>query len=294
MPQLLIAGYGYLGQAVAELFSAADWQIEGWTMSPESAAKLSGRLVPVHSVDISKREAVAARAKNFDVVIHSASTRGGDAAAYRRVYLDGARNLLDQFGSARTLFISSTSVYAQTNGEWVTEESAADPSAETGKILREAEELIRAGSGTVLRLGGIYGPGRSALLKKFLSGQAILDPENDRFVNEIHRDDAVRAIQLLGTGKENAGQVFNVVDDEPVLQSECYRWLAAKLNRPLPPVGTPVLSGVEGSTSKRKRGQTNKRVRNAKLRAVGWVPRFRTFAEGMEKSVLPSFNLEAT
>jgi hypothetical protein len=75
-----------------------------------------------------------------------------------------------------------------------------------------------------------------------------------------------------------------MIDNEPILQSECYRWLAAKLNRPLPPVG--------GSTSKRKRGDGNKRVSNAKLRALGWTPRYPNFVSGMEKSVLPSFARE--
>ena len=127
------------------------------------------------------------------------------------------------------------------------------------------------------------------MLKRFLKSEAILDPDNDRFVNAIHRDDAAIAIQLLSARSESAGQVYNVIDNEPILQSECYRWLAAKLNRSLPPVGRPVLSGVEG---KRKRGDSNKRVTNAKLRALGWTPRYPNFASGMENSVLPSFARE--
>src|SRR5256885_1968456 len=76
------------------------------------------------------------------------------------------------------------------------------------------------------------------------------------------------------------GQIYNVVDDEPILRSECYRWLAERLNRALPPVGS--------STSKGKRGRSNKRVSNAKLRALGWTASYPSFAEGMEKSVLSS------
>jgi hypothetical protein len=71
------------------------------------------------------------------------------------------------------------------------------------------------------------------------------------------------------------------VDDQPILQSECYRWLAQRLNRPLPPIGR--------SMQERKRGDSNKRVSNAKLRALGWTVRYPTFAEGMENSVLSSF-----
>jgi len=76
-------------------------------------------------------------------------------------------------------------------------------------------------------------------------------------------------------------QIYNVVDDQPILQSECYRWLAQRLNRPLPPIGR--------STQERKRGDSNKRVSNAKLRRLGWTPQYPTFAEAMEKSILPSF-----
>lgn len=284
MPRVLIAGCGYLGQAVADLFVAAGLEVEGWTMSAESAQQLSTKRYPVHAVDISQEERVRAQKGEFDAVIHCASTRGGGADFYRRVYFEGVQNLLKRFGGSRILFTSSTSVYAQKDGEWVTEESAAEPKHETGKILRQAEELVLAGRGIVIRLGGIYGPGRSALLRKFLNGDAVLDPEMDRFVNQIHRDDAAETIQLLLGRIESVGEIFNLVDDQPILQSECYHWLAAKLNRPLPRAGR--------STSKRKRGESNKRVSNAKLRAIGWAPRYPGFADGMEKSVLPSLDIE--
>ena len=284
MPRVLIAGCGYLGQAVADLFVAAGWEVEGWTKSVESVAKLSVKPYSVLPVDISQQEQVRAQKSDFDAVIHCASTRGGDADLYRHVYLDGARTLLERFVGSRMLFTSSTSVYAQSNGEWITEESAAEPKHETGKILRKAEDLVLAKRGIVIRLGGVYGPGRSALLKKFLSGDAILDPESDRFANQIHRDDAAEAIRLLLTRGVSVREIYNVVDDQPILQSECYRWLATKLNRPLPPIGR--------STSKRKRGESNKRVSSAKLRAIDWVPRYPNFAVGMERSVLSNLDIE--
>jgi nucleoside-diphosphate-sugar epimerase len=175
----------------------------------------------------------------------------------------------------------------------VTEESPAEPKHETGKILREAEQLVLARGGNVARLGGIYGPGRSFLLKKFLSGEAtpkdvaspdsfgVVDPKHDRFVNQIHRDDAATALFFLVDRQSPGGGIYNVVDDQPILQSECYHWLAKRLNRPVPPHGR--------SISKRKRGESNKRVSNAKLRALGWVPRYSTFEEAIGKSILPTF-----
>jgi nucleoside-diphosphate-sugar epimerase len=280
MPRALIAGCGYLGRALASLLTAEGWEVEGWMRSVESAHQLSQSGYCAHNVDISNSENVLAHKSDFDFVVHCASTRGGGVDQYRRVYRDGARNLVEYFDKARVLFVSSTSVYAQTNGQSVTEESPAQPKPETGKILREAENLVISKNGTVIRLGGIYGPGRSALLKKFLDGRALIDPENDRFVNAIHRDDGAMAISILLKSPLAVGQIYNVVDDMPTLVSECYRWLAAALHRPLPPSGK--------STSRRKRGESNKRVSNAKLRSIGWIPQFPDFATGMEKSVLPA------
>ena len=203
--------------------------------------------------------------------------------SYRQVYLSGVRNLLDRFLGATLLFTSSTSVYAQTDGEWVTEESPAQPQHESGRVLAEAEQLVLGQGGVVARLAGIHGPARSAILKRFLGGDAVIDPDNDRFANQIHRDDAADAFAIL-VGREFApAQIFNVVDDHPLSRSECFRWLAEKLGRPLPPIGV--------SRDQGKRGRGNKRVSNAKLRKIGWVPQFPSFAQAMEKSILPSFGL---
>jgi nucleoside-diphosphate-sugar epimerase len=283
VPRILIAGCGYVGQAAADLYHAAGWAVEGWTRSAESVATLSAKPYPICEVDISRRAKVAERRKTFDAVIHCASSSGGDAEMYRQVYLDGARNLLETFPGSKLLFTSSTSVYAQRDGSWVTEESETKPTRETSQILLETERSVLANGGIVARLAGIYGPGRSALLTKFVEGTAIIDAENDRFVNQVHRDDIAAALFLLLSRKAEGAQIYNVVDDQPILQSDCYRWLAQRLNRPLPSIGR--------STQERKRGDSNKRVSNANLRALGWTPRYPKFADGMEESVLPSFAL---
>jgi nucleoside-diphosphate-sugar epimerase len=118
-------------------------------------------------------------------------------------------------------------------------------------------------------------------LTKLLKGTAMIDPEFERFVNQVHRDDIACALYLLIDSRSTGGEIYNVVDDQPTLQSECYRWLAQRLSRPVPSIGA--------SPHSRKRGDSNKRVSNAKLREIGWSPRFPTFADAMEKSILPSF-----
>jgi len=282
MPRILIAGCGYVGEATADLFHAAGWKIEGWVHSEESAARLSTKPYRIRVVDISQNAQVAKQPQAFDAVVHCASSGGGDADLYRRIYFDGARNLLNSFPAATILFTSSTSVYAQQDGSKVTEESETRPLRETSRVLLETENLILDTGGIVARLAGIYGPGRSALLSRFLNGTAIIDPDHDRFVNQVHREDIAAALFLLLNRKpQPRAQIFNLVDDGPTLQSDCYRWLAQRLNRPLPPIGQSQRRG--------KRGDTNKRVSNSKMRQLGWAPRYPTFAEAMEKSILPSF-----
>jgi nucleoside-diphosphate-sugar epimerase len=282
MPRILIAGCGYVGEATADLFHSAGWKVESWVHSNESAARLSVKPYSIQVIDVSRRGEVSKYAGSFDAVIHCASSRGGDAEAYRQIYLNGARHLLESFPKAKILFTSSTTVYAQRDGSWVTEESETKPLRESGRILLEVENLILEKGGTVARLAGIYGPGRSALLTKFLNGTATVDPNNARFVNQVHRDDIASALfLLLNREPQQASQIYNIVDDQPILQSKCYRWLAQRLNRPLPP--------IRKSDQPRKRGDTNKRVSNAKLRRFGWTADYPTFGEAMEKSILPSF-----
>jgi nucleoside-diphosphate-sugar epimerase len=280
MRRILIAGCGYVGQATADLLHAAGWDVEGWTASEKSAAAQSAKPYPICQVDISNRDQVAERPGTFDVVVHCASSRGGGVESYRLIYLNGVRNLLDRF--EKMLFTSSTSVYAQRDGSWVTEESETKPDRETSRILLETEKLVLKRGGTVARLAGIYGPGRSALLSKFLAGIATIDPENDRFVNQAHRDDIASALFLLTNGEWQEHQIYNVVDEEPILQSDCFRWLAQRLNRPIPP--------WRKWATKRKRGDTNKRVSNAKLRNLGWTLQYPTFVDAMEKSILSSLS----
>jgi len=282
MPRILIAGCGYVGEATADLFHSNRWDVEGWVHSQESAERLSAKPYSIGVIDISQPCDVAKRPGAFDAVIHCASSGGGGAEAYREIYLNGARHLLETFPKAKTLFTSSTSVYAQRDGSTVTEDSQTEPLGETSRVLLEVEKLIVEKDGIIARLAGIYGPGRSALLKKFLNGTATIDPDNDRFVNQVHRDDIASALfLLLNREAQTSAQIYNVVDDQPLLQSECYRWLAHRLNRAIPP--------TKKSEPPRKRGDTNKRVSNTKLHQLGWTPVYPTFGDGMEKSVLPSF-----
>jgi nucleoside-diphosphate-sugar epimerase len=275
MARIIIAGCGFVGHATARLFHEKGWDVLGLTHSASSASSLAAEPFPVMQCDISDPAAVQAVAagpgREPDALIHCASSGRGGADAYRSVYLKGSRNLLDVLAPKAFLFTGSTSVYAQTDGAWVTEDSPAKPVSETGWILRETEALLLARGGIVARLAGIYGPGRSVLLRKFFSGEAVIEGDGMRCVNQVHRDDISSALHVLITG--GAPGIYNVCDDEPATQREIYEWLAIRFARPLPPAG-PI-------DPNRKRGWTNKRVSNAKLRLLGWDPRYRSFFDAV-------------
>jgi len=275
--QIVIAGCGFLGEAAAGFFLEAGWRVLGLCATEESAARLADRPFPVAVVDISKPIRVPAGWESPDVVVHCASSGRGGADAYRAVYRDGLEHLRDAFSPGRLIFTGSTSVYSQVDGGWVTEDSPAEPDRETGRVLLEAEKVALEAGGVVARLAGIYGPGRSVLLKKFLDGSAVLEAGGNRWINQIHRDDGARALLLLAQHEAAAG-IYNVCDDTPTTQREIYGWIADHLNRPLPPEGPADLN--------RKRGWTSKRISNARLRSLGWSPRYPGYRDALGELVV--------
>ena len=283
MARILIAGCGYVGASAAMYFRERGWEVEGWTASADSAAKLSQESgLAVRGVDITDSSAVSRVARDFDVVVHSVSSRGGSEEEYRRLYFEGGRNLLRAFPKSTLIFTGSTSVYAQADGSVVDENSPAEPSHQKGRILRETEQLVTAAGGIVVRLGGLHGPGRSYFLTRFLEGTGIVRGNENRFINQVHRDDVVSALGLLADRRSGCGvEVYNVVSDSPITAQQANQWLSARLKKPIPPPAETAKS--------RTRGESNKQVSNRKLRALGWSPRYPTFAAAMEESILPSF-----
>lgn len=264
MKKLLVIGAGYLGDEIMRQFAAAGWDVVG--------ASLSGGENLI-ACDVSDAASVAAL-PDAEAVIHCAASGRGGEEAYRKVYLNGCENLVRRFPNAKIAFTSSSSVYAQQEGELVTEESDAIPDRETGRLLLAAERCVLDAGGVVARLAGIYGPGRSVLLSKFKSGEAVIEEDGRRYINQIHRDDAASAlVHLFSLTEFPAGQVFNVCDSESLTQLEVYQGLARIFRKELPPSGPRDLN--------RKRGWTHKRVSNAKLRGTGWQPRYPSFLDAV-------------
>lgn len=203
-----------------------------------------------------------------DVLIHCLSGHGGrDAEAYRATYVETLRRLLDILHPAFCVFTGSTSVYAQNNGSTVTEESLTGGTP-TGDVLLEAEGLALAARGAVVRLGGIYGPGRTRFIEAARTGQSTAgDP--DGFINFIHRDDAAAALHHVGSLR--LGGIWNAVDNHPVRRTELAG--AIRGDHPLP---------AAASAREPQVPATGKRVKNTKLRAAGWTPRYPTVIDAIK------------
>ncbi|MGB0775762.1 MAG: NAD-dependent epimerase/dehydratase family protein [Akkermansiaceae bacterium] len=259
---LLIAGHGFLGHSLAEAFTQAGWLVTKTNRSGRDQAQCC---------DLSDPSAVhhLASAITPDVVIQCASTGGGGADAYRDVYLTSARNLHAAFLDARHVFVSSTSVYAQVDHSSVTEESEAEPTTETGKILRLAEEEVLSKGGVVARLSGLYGEGRCHFLRQFLAGESRMDGKGDRVLNFIHRKDAASALLLLAETEQ--GGIYNITAT-PSSQRECFQQLATHYQRPMPETSDPAVQ-----PQRRKRGNSSKAVSNQKIKSLGWQPEYEDF-----------------
>ena len=266
--RVLIVGCGYVGLPLGIELVRQGHAVSGLrrSVAAETELKRVG-IEPLHA-DITRPETLAALPHIFDWVVNCTASGGGDAENYRKIYLEGNRNLLAWLAPSppqKFVYTSSTSVYAQNDGSLVTEASPAEPEAPTSKILVETEQFLLAEARDnfptlILRVAGIYGPARGHAFKQYLRGEARIEDNGARWLNMIHRDDVIGAL-IAALERGTPGEIYNAVDNEPVSQLQFFEWLAAELQKPLPPHVTA------DTETWRKRGVTNKRVSNAKLLA---------------------------
>jgi nucleoside-diphosphate-sugar epimerase len=269
----LIAGCGDLGTEVGLRLAASDHEVFGLRRSPEVLPDAIRPLAGDLGVDGGLPQLPDA----VDLVVHAAAgARGADA--YRAVYRDGLRRLVDALVAGgqsprRVLFVSATSVYGVVDGSVVDEDTPTEPATETGAVLLETEQVV-AGTpfrGVSLRLAGIYGPGRTRLVDRVRDGTAVL-PDPPVHTNRIHRDDAATAVVNLLTTDAEVAPVYVGVDDDPADKGEVLTFLADELGVAHPPPAT------DASASRGRGG--DKRCANRRLRATGWAPEYPTYREG--------------
>ena len=273
MARVLIAGCGYVGTALAERLAGAGHQVFALR---RSAAEWPAGIVPIRA-DLSDIDSLRSLPPSLDFVFYAASADGGDDRSYRSAYVDGLRYLLAALEGQelrRLFFTSSTGVYAQTEGEWVDEDSPAEPKHFTGIRLLEGEHLALGGRfpATVVRLAGIYGPGRARLLARVRSGEAAI-ASRMVYASRLHRDDCVALLHHLMT-LDSPRTLYLAADHDPAEMGAVIRWIAERL-------GVEPRRASGDADARVRYGRTaNKRVRNTRLLASGYRFRYSTFREG--------------
>jgi len=270
---LVIVGCGYVGQALGEALVAAGHAVTGTTTTPARAAALStaGILPAVLDVHDTRRlnETLRGAAAVFATL---AAGRGGD---YQRTYAEGVRcivNACRTLGVNRLIYTSSTRVYAQDDGSRVDENAPTLPEDANGQALLAAEQSVlripEQLRGTVVRLGGIYGPGRD-LTERIRNAAGTHRTDGDHVVNLIHRDDIVAALTKLLYRQYHG--VLNLVNDQPMARRDLYDSVLRQLGlEPItwdaPPPDRP------GGLGKRVANDLIKRTLDLRLSHPAFVP----------------------
>lgn len=271
----LIAGCGFVGRELAAQLVARGDEAFGLARRPEG---LPPGVVPL-AADLTDPASLRSLPEGLDAVVYAAAASGYSDPFYRAAYVDGPRHLLHALAEQghrlrRFLYVSSTGVYPQSKGEWVDEETPAEPTDFSGRHMLDGEQLVLEGPfpATVLRLAGIYGPGRTLYIDRVRDGSARL-PGPGTWTNRIHRDDAAGAIVHL-LDLSAPAPLYLGVDDEPSELADLLRWIAAQLGLPEPPP-EPREPGPG-----RTRERSGKRCSNRRLAKSGYRFRFPTYREG--------------
>lgn len=264
MARWLVAGCGDVGTRAALRLAALGHEVFGLRRRPQS---LPATIVGV-AADLTDRATLADLPRGVDGVIYAPTPAARDQAAYRRTYVAGAANLIDALSSrpAQWLQVSSSSVWGDAGGAWVDEATPARPDAWNGRVQLEAERCVldRIPDAAIVRLAGLYGPGREALIARLRAGTPVQrDPP--QWTNRIHVDDAAAMLAHLAT--LGAGGLWIGVDGEPAPLAVVLDWLADRLALPPAPAAPPG-------------GPANKRLAAAKLVASGFRHRRPDFRAG--------------
>lgn len=284
---VLIVGCGYVGMALGRHLASEGHVVFGLRRSQAGHEAMETAGIRPVVGDITRADDLRQLPGPFHWVVNLVSSSRGGTTEYRDVYVGGMRHLMNAVGGdvlEKFVYTSSTSVYSQSDGSTVDENSPVVAQSETSQSLIDAEMQLLQGvpesrfPAVILRASGIYGPERGHLFRQFIAGEARRIGDSSRWLNMIHRDDLVGAI-VAALERGVPGERYNATDDCPVTELEFFEWLVRELGMPMPAVG-----GAE-VVSRRKRALTSKRVLNGKLRAIGWHLRYPSFREGYAEDV---------
>jgi len=274
MAKILIIGCGAIGTQLAHVLSAKGHQVTGLKRNPPET---DAGAVNYFKADITSPQDLTDLPTDFDTLYFIVSPDGRNEESYREIYESGLNNLLNKFSLADAdphwIFVSSTSVYGQSQGEWVDEDSLAQPENTTSQFIRQAEQKLMAvdAGNIVVRFSGIYGPGREYLLKMARQAPAI-QQNPPYFTNRIHEQDCIGVLAFL-LERRLAGvaldQCYLASDDDPAPMWDVMSWLADHLKCQPPAVKVTGNHWV-----------MNKRCNNQRLKALGYKFRYPGFKDG--------------
>lgn len=271
--QTLLLGYGDIAQRTARLLVKGGHSVTGLCRHPDSKPVIDGVQLVAGNYD-NEQDLRQLFTTQWDAIVVTLTPSRSGSQRYHDGYVVPCRHLqqvLAQSGQQPyIIYVSSTGVYAQQDGEWIDETSETAPTSESGQALLQAESLIDSlpTQTTILRCSGIYGEGRDYLLKQLVAGEMTL---RDSWTNRIHQDDVAGFIHALLTSIKSPQPLYLVSDDEPVKQYDMYQWLAEQLD-------ASITSDVE--TGPGPRG--SKRCDNSRLKNSGYKLKYPTFVEGYE------------
>jgi nucleoside-diphosphate-sugar epimerase len=261
--RVLLAGCGDLGMRVAQRLLARGDEV--WALRRHPPVLDDGAIHWL-GADLTQPESLRNLPRGITRLVYLPTPDRREPRAYRATFVEGLQHLIDALGRQslqRVLLVSSSSVYGEQGGHWVDEHTPTVPRGFNGAVLLEAEQLLAAQPVTsiVLRLAGLYGPGRLQLLERLRAGRAAVPRALPHWANRIHVDDAAAAIvHLLALPEPQS--LYLGVDNTPLPLDVLYDHLAGLLGVP------PAADGEPPS------GVGSKRLSHARLCASGFVPQW--------------------
>jgi len=278
--RVLVAGLGWLGEAVARELAAAGHEVTGVRRRFADADALQAAKIRPVACDLADFHALR-RLPDVEAVVVCTAPHAHGEEAYREAYLEVNETLLERYGDTSLsayVYTSSTSVFGQSDGGDVDEDTPVHPGGPTAGILVEAEHRVRGAAASVpvriVRLSGLYGPGRTGLLDRVRQGQLALGPDDGHWMNFCHRDDAVALVRAALEGGA-AGAVYHGSDAHPAPRREVVWWIAERL-------------GIQPAVVRGGASGPNRRVLAEKTRrALAISLRYPSYREGFE-ALLPA------
>ena len=288
MAQILIIGCGYRGKRLAQRLIKDGHRVRGLTRSADHAAALARLGVEPHVGDVTLPETLRGIGDNVTAVYHLMGSMGGNDEQLQKLHVDGTRHVLAALSGlplTRYVYESSTAVYGQIDGEWISEDAPRDPSSTMGKLRVQAENILldacreRGLPLVILRPSSIYRP-EGVINRKIRDGSYVLTTDPDKLMNHIYVEDFLDIlVAALTQGK--TGEAYNVTDDEPKRYADYVNTIADLMSAKHPPVSwqAPVERCAELIRA------SNKRCANKKLkRDFNLTLRFPTYREGLKES----------